>query len=190
MPTTREDLPKANRGPSAGPANREALIAAARHVFAEHGLSAPLSAVARRAGVGQGSLYRHFPDRVSLALAVFDENIADLDSLVSDPDGSVVDLFDRIADQAMASTALIDLITSQRHDDRAVGLGRRLENIIDTVLERDQKRDRIARTVVSADILLSISMLAFLLARTDADQQPGVAARARAIFRAAFRPAG
>ena len=58
---------KANRGPSAGPENRRALIAAARAVFAESGYSAPLSAVARRAGVGQGSLYRHFPDRVALA---------------------------------------------------------------------------------------------------------------------------
>ena len=48
--------PKANLGPSAGPANRAALIAAAREVFAEGGLMAPLNQVARRAGVGQGSL--------------------------------------------------------------------------------------------------------------------------------------
>ena len=33
------------------------------------------SAVAKRAGVGQGSLYRHFPDRTALAAAVFEENV-------------------------------------------------------------------------------------------------------------------
>ena len=70
-PTTR----KPNLGPSAGPGNRRALIVAAREIFAEDGLAAPFSAVAKRAGVGQGSLYRHFPDRLALAVAVFDENI-------------------------------------------------------------------------------------------------------------------
>ncbi|HEU0181064.1 MAG TPA: helix-turn-helix domain-containing protein, partial [Agromyces mariniharenae] len=69
---------KPNRGPSAGPANRRALIAAARDVFATEGLQAPFSAVAKKAGVGQGSLYRHFPDRLSLAVAVFDENLDEL----------------------------------------------------------------------------------------------------------------
>ena len=42
-------------------------------MFAEGGVDAPLSAVAKLAGVGQGSLYRHFPDRGALALAVFGE---------------------------------------------------------------------------------------------------------------------
>ncbi|MFB9629003.1 TetR/AcrR family transcriptional regulator [Nonomuraea helvata] len=54
-----------NRGPGAAVRNRAALIAAAREVFAAAGYDAPLSMVARVAGVGQGSLYRHFPDRVS-----------------------------------------------------------------------------------------------------------------------------
>ena len=40
-------------------------MAAAREVYAEAGLNAPFSAVAKRAGVGQGSLYRHFPDRTA-----------------------------------------------------------------------------------------------------------------------------
>ena len=59
--------PRANRGPAAAAENRRALIAAAREVYADGGLAAPFSAVAKRAGVGQGSLYRHFPDRTALA---------------------------------------------------------------------------------------------------------------------------
>jgi AcrR family transcriptional regulator len=74
-----EETRKANRGPAAGPENRRALIAAAREVYATEGLNAPFSAVAKRAGVGQGSLYRHFPDRKALAVAVFEENLVDIE---------------------------------------------------------------------------------------------------------------
>ncbi|HAN25892.1 MAG TPA: TetR/AcrR family transcriptional regulator, partial [Microbacterium ginsengisoli] len=70
MSSSAKDAARPNRGRAAGPANRAALLAAAREVFGEQGLSAPLSAVARRAGVGQGSLYRHFPTRTALAAAV------------------------------------------------------------------------------------------------------------------------
>jgi AcrR family transcriptional regulator len=51
--------------------NREALLAAARRAFAEHGLAASLQRIARDAGVAIGTLYRHFPTRDELLLAVF-----------------------------------------------------------------------------------------------------------------------
>ncbi len=51
--------------------NAEKLIAAAREAFAEHGTSASLEDVARRAGVGIGTLYRHFPNRQALLEAVY-----------------------------------------------------------------------------------------------------------------------
>jgi ABC-type glycerol-3-phosphate transport system substrate-binding protein len=70
VPPSAESPSRPNRGPAAGPGNRAALIAAAREVYGEDGLNAPFSAVAKRAGVGQGSLYRHFADRTSLAVAV------------------------------------------------------------------------------------------------------------------------
>ena len=43
--------------------NREQILTAARDIFAEQGPDAPLDAVARRAGVGIGTLYRRFADR-------------------------------------------------------------------------------------------------------------------------------
>ena len=43
--------------------NRAALLDAARAVFADHGLDAPLDLIAEKAGVGRGTLYRHFADR-------------------------------------------------------------------------------------------------------------------------------
>ena len=138
---------KTNRGRSAGPENRRALIAAAREVFAEGGFAAPLSAVARRAGVGQGSLYRHFPDRIALALAVFDDNITDLEALRDRPDARMSDLFDEISEQAIASTALIDMISTERHDPRAEELGARVSAVVDAVLVRDQDARRIRASV-------------------------------------------
>jgi AcrR family transcriptional regulator len=51
--------------------NRERLVAAAREVFAERGLDAPLDEVARRAGVSIGTLYNRFPARADLVRAVF-----------------------------------------------------------------------------------------------------------------------
>ncbi|MET0726037.1 MAG: TetR/AcrR family transcriptional regulator [Leifsonia sp.] len=177
---------KANRGPSAGPANRAAIIAAARQIFAEDGFGAPLSAVAKRAGVGQGSLYRHFPDRISLAVAVFDDNITELEELAAAPGSTLSGLFDSVAEQAISSTALIDVFTSERHDPRAEALGVRVQGVIDAMLTRDKAAGRIDSHIETADVMVAVSMLAFLLSRTDADERPDAAARARAIFRAAF----
>ena len=50
--------------------NRDAIVAAARQLFCDHGLEAPLEQVARRAGVGIATLYRHFPNRAALLDAV------------------------------------------------------------------------------------------------------------------------
>lgn len=50
--------------------NREQILAAARDIFADQGADAPLEAIATRAGVGIGTLYRRFVDRPSLLRAV------------------------------------------------------------------------------------------------------------------------
>jgi AcrR family transcriptional regulator len=55
--------------------NRDAILAAARQVFCDHGLEAPLEEIARRAGVGIGTLYRHFPSRVELLDAVLADTV-------------------------------------------------------------------------------------------------------------------
>lgn len=179
---------KANRGPSAGPENRRAIIAAARQVFAAEGLQAPFNAIAKNAGVGQGSLYRHFPDRLALGVAVFDENIDELEASVA-PDGATLDdLLDAIIEQAVVSTALIDLIWRNRHDDRVTHLQHRLERIAETMLARERAAGRLGDHVEVADVLLAITMLADVLSRTDEAERRPVARRAWALFHAAFAP--
>ena len=147
---------------------------------------APLSSVARLAGVGQGSLYRHFPDRMALAVAVFDDNVTDLESVSADPEAALADLFDRVSEQAMASTALIDMISLEIGDVRAQRLATRVSEVAEVLLARDQERGTIGRRVETADVMLAISMLAFLLARTPAAERAQTASRARAILWASF----
>jgi AcrR family transcriptional regulator len=55
--------------------NRDAIVAAARQVFCDHGLEAPLEQIARRAGVGIATLYRRFPSRAALLDAVLTDNL-------------------------------------------------------------------------------------------------------------------
>jgi AcrR family transcriptional regulator len=56
-------------------ANHAKLVAAARALFTDKGTSAPLEEVAERAGVGIGTLYRHFPARQALLEAVYVDEV-------------------------------------------------------------------------------------------------------------------
>lgn len=85
-PETRREAPGRPTG-SCGPAramradarrNHERLVAEARAAFAAHGTDTSLEDVARRAGVGIGTLYRHFPNRQALMSAVFEDAVGDL----------------------------------------------------------------------------------------------------------------
>ncbi|WP_371662241.1 TetR/AcrR family transcriptional regulator [Streptomyces sp. NBC_00280] len=70
--------------------NYERLLAEARTAFAAHGTDASLEDVARRAGLGIGTLYRHFPNRHALLSAVFEDAVSDLlarsRELLTDPE--------------------------------------------------------------------------------------------------------
>jgi AcrR family transcriptional regulator len=60
--------------------NYDALVAAGKSVFARAGTDAPLEDVGREAGVGRGTLYRHFPTREHLFAAIMQERVDDLDT--------------------------------------------------------------------------------------------------------------
>lgn len=70
--------------------NRDLLLAAAREVFAEQGLDAPLTEISRRAGVGAATLFRRFPTREDIITATFGQQMAEyaaaIDEALADPD--------------------------------------------------------------------------------------------------------
>ena len=61
--------------------NREPLIEAARTLYAREGTGVPLAAVAREAGVGTGTAYRHFPTQEALVEAAYRDEIERLRSI-------------------------------------------------------------------------------------------------------------
>ncbi|MFI1222924.1 MULTISPECIES: TetR/AcrR family transcriptional regulator [unclassified Streptomyces] len=51
--------------------NQQTLLAAAAEVFVASGVDAPIREIAKKAGVGMGTIYRHFPTRADLVVAVY-----------------------------------------------------------------------------------------------------------------------
>ncbi|MET7733220.1 helix-turn-helix domain-containing protein [Streptomyces sp. NPDC005402] len=91
--------------------NYDALLAAAREAFAEHGAEASLEDIARRAGVGIGTLYRNFPTRRHL-----------FESVYADEVNTLVQVAQELADQEPweALTAWLDRFAGYMVTKRAV----------------------------------------------------------------------
>ncbi|MFJ8787920.1 TetR/AcrR family transcriptional regulator [Streptomyces sp. NPDC102462] len=116
----------ANQGPRAAARNRAALVAAARAIYAEHGLDAPLSAIARRAGVGQGVLYRHFPDRAAVATAVLEENVRQIEQAAAAPDADLASVLGVLTWHLTESAAFIGFLHADGEYRRSGALARGL----------------------------------------------------------------
>ncbi|MEV5357694.1 helix-turn-helix domain-containing protein [Streptomyces sp. NPDC052693] len=117
MEPLHDERRPANAGRKVAARNRAALIAAAREIYAEHGLGAPLSAIARRAGVGQGVLYRHFPDRAAVATAVLEENVRQIEQVAAADGADIAQVLGVLTWHLAESTAFIGLL----HADGAAG---------------------------------------------------------------------
>jgi AcrR family transcriptional regulator len=84
--TTHADVTRLSQRPKRADARRnyEKLLAAAGEVFAENGAAASLEDIARRAGVGIGTLYRHFPTRQDLLEAVYIDEVEEMSRKAGD----------------------------------------------------------------------------------------------------------
>jgi AcrR family transcriptional regulator len=81
---SQQSFPKARRPRADGERNRLALIAAAKDAFADGSTEVGLERIAREAGVGIGTLYRHFPNRDALIEAVYRQEVDALVEAASD----------------------------------------------------------------------------------------------------------
>jgi AcrR family transcriptional regulator len=192
MPQARRATPaqtgarKENRGPGAAAENRAALVAAAREVFGSAGFDAPLSAVARRAGVGQGSLYRHFPDRLSLALAAFAENIAALEAAAQQPDATLDDLLALLTEQVIDAAAFLDMMSGHADDPRVAAMSERVTAVLAAKLPDAQRAGGYGAHVAPSDLMLAIGMLSGVIAKTPAADRRATADRAWFLLRRAL----
>jgi AcrR family transcriptional regulator len=105
--------------------NHDRIVTAARDAFATHGADAPLDDIARNAGVGPGTLYRHFPTRAALVEAVYREHI-----------GGMADLARELAERFPPGEALERWMHEQVDSMRLHrGLGTALKSALDRTSE-------------------------------------------------------
>ncbi len=124
-----------NRGPAAARENRTALLGAAREVFAEYGADAPLRLIAQRAGVGKGSLYRHFPTRAAVIVAVFGDHVAALERFAAQADTTVGDVVEQVVGRLVDSVAFIAVLDpDDSSDPRLYEPGQRVIALLATKL--------------------------------------------------------
>ena len=64
--------------------NRARVLDAARTAFAEAGLDVGVEEIARRAGVGKGTLYRRFPTKEALVRAIFEDILEEIERIVAE----------------------------------------------------------------------------------------------------------
>ncbi|WP_432989688.1 TetR/AcrR family transcriptional regulator [Dactylosporangium sp. CA-233914] len=151
---------KVNRGPAASADNRRAILAAARKVFTERGYHAPLSAVAKEAGVGQGVLYRHFPTRLELAFAVFDEDWTDYEAISASPDpGAFARLWSRIIDKTIDEAAFVEMVVDARRQAVGYDGAERMRVLLGPPLARAQDAGLADPALTVDDVMLAQRMV-------------------------------
>lgn len=122
--------------------NRDALLVAARNVFAEQGLDAPLDAIAKQAGVGRATLYRRFPTRDALIGAIFNDDFDALEEiarLAADPARAYFDLLEAAMEMQRENLGFIELFTRRppaQHVLEEVGV--RFDAIVSPALKAAQ----------------------------------------------------
>ncbi|MFG1805092.1 TetR/AcrR family transcriptional regulator [Streptomyces sp. NPDC049040] len=149
--------------------NRERIVAAARDVFVEYGPDAPLDEIARRAGIGNATLYRHFADRQALAHAVLLSVVtrtadrAAVENAAAAAGDDPCAALGRFAHSAVDDNigALCGLLVNG-DDSRSAELGAqiaRLEAELEDLMERARKDGRLRPDVTLNDLMVAISRL-------------------------------
>lgn len=135
--------------------NREHVLTIAQEVFAAEGLAVPIDEIARRAGLGVGTLYRHFPTKEALFLAIvvdrMEHLIAEARTLATapDPGEAFFGFLSRMVHERSAKKDFMDALSGTREE-----LGRTLAGIkgsyraaLAVLLERAQDSGAVRRDV-------------------------------------------
>ena len=139
--------------------NRDKVLRAAREAFAELGYGVPLDEIATRAGVGPGTVYRHFPTKEALFEAVVTARVQDLvaearaGADAADPGGAFFGFLARVAAESAAKRDLPDAISiagSVRDD---------LNAALDVLLRRAQQAGAVRSDVRTPDLIVLVKGL-------------------------------
>jgi AcrR family transcriptional regulator len=139
--------------------NRARLLAAARELLATHGVELSMREVARAAGVGVGTLYRHFPTRAELVDAVledaFAEILASARAALTEDDawtGLTGFIVEALSQQA-CNRGLRDVIETRAHGrERAQAVREEVSGAIAQLVERAQRQGTLRPDFAPADV--------------------------------------
>ncbi|MFG2979851.1 TetR family transcriptional regulator [Streptomyces sp. NPDC048258] len=167
--TPRTATPRATRVPrprADAVRNRERILVAAREVLVEFGSGAPFDEVARRAGIGNATLYRHFPDRPTLVhhvvLFVMDQVTASAEAaLAEEPDAfaALCRFTHAAADERIG--ALCPMLAEDFDRDHPELLAARgaLEAAVETLLATGQAAGLVRTDIGVGDLMVALSQL-------------------------------
>ena len=162
--------------------NRARVLDAAEEVFAAHGTGASTEEIARRAGVGIGTVFRHFPTKEALLEAVFvgrlhrlAEHAAGLAD-AADPGAAFFDFFQRVVDHAATKNAIADALAEAGvaipSESSTVGL--ELQRALAVLLERAQATGAVRADVGVAELK---ALLVGASRAVELTPEPGVRSR-------------
>ncbi|WP_223188732.1 MULTISPECIES: TetR/AcrR family transcriptional regulator [unclassified Streptomyces] len=175
--------------------NHERLLTEARAAFAEHGTEASLEDVARRAGVGIGTLYRHFPNRQALLSAVFEDGVAELLARAHElrrapePCAALVTWLREMVAHASEYRGLARALMSVSPDDTSA-LARcsaPIREAATALLTRAQQAGAVREDVAIGDLLQLTHAIALAAEETPGD--PGLADRLLVLTLRGLKPA-
>ena len=139
--------------------NRQSLLAAAAAEFAEHGLDASVADIARRAGVGKGTVFRHFPTKDDLLAAIVHDRVETLttagERLLAEPDaGAALLEFLTIAARQRQQLDLSFLAEAGDHNANAAGVHGRLRDTAQALVDRARDHGAVRADITGTDIML------------------------------------
>jgi AcrR family transcriptional regulator len=141
--------------------NRAAVLDAAREVFAEQGLEAPLEEIAVRAGVGIATLYRRFPTRTQLVAAALVDKVtqyaqaAEQALAAGDPWAGFTSYVERICEMQADDRGLSDLLSmALPADEHVEQLRSRANAQVVALVERAKAAGRLRQEFAGEDLLL------------------------------------
>lgn len=146
--------------------NRELLVEAAREVFAEQGLDAPLDVIARRAGVGNATLYRHFPSRAALVDEVFRDTLTETmvagerARTTKDAWTGLLDYMDAVFTGLAADRGAIDLMTTRLENVATLeAVHAHNRETVDVLLRRGREQGTVRGDLTTEDLLFALAAL-------------------------------